>query len=97
MKNLLKALTFAAILLASALPVQARLLLQTGGEIQAISNSSIVLDDTLFKLSPTVKIFDAEGKRSERAILSPGKHVFIDVYQVGKKRLVDSIRLQPRK
>jgi len=75
--------------------VHARLLLITGGEIQSLSNSKLVLGDLGFNISPTVKVLSADNKPLSLKNLKIGDTVRIEVHEVAGKRFIDRISLIP--
>jgi len=63
------------------------------GPINFIDKQRIVLMDMEFRLSPTVKVYSAKGKRVSLDKLRPGDTVGLKLLRLDRKTLVDSIRL----
>ena len=61
------------------------------GEVGSINRSFIHLNDTQFRLSPTVKVSREDKKPTTLLQVKKGDYVLISLHKMNKKQLVDSI------
>lgn len=80
---------FTLLLLSSS--AQAELLMKERGEISSVNRSFIHLNDTQFRLSPTVKVTREDKKPTTLLQVKKGDYVMISLHNINKKKLVDSI------
>jgi len=77
-------------------PLQAQYIYPVMGKISQLSNTTITVMDTKLQLSPTVKIYDRDGKTIPVGKLTPGVKVGLETIRLDGKLLVERIHVLNR-
>jgi len=93
MKHLLKLLirNLPWLCLIVSFSASSQVILDEEGEIYQVNNSSININDTSFRISPTVKVFISPKKKGYLSSLKRGDYVRILVEKINKVEYVDTI------
>ena len=88
-KSLKYSLALSLLLLAAG--TQAKPILIEQGQVMSISNNSVSINDTQFRMSPTVKVKKADQTPGKLIDIKKGDYIEISVEKINKRAVVDSI------
>ena len=92
MKKLIRSFVFCLLLSPLAAVASDVYYYSMQGEISAISNSAIALDDAAYPFMPTVKVQMLDGKSATTGSLRKGDYVKVTILNMDNKRRVDNIQ-----
>ena len=78
-------------LLLTAHSSYAQVMLTEAGQGFSINETSIILDDAQFKISPTVKVVTLKGSKRSLSDVKSGDYIQISIFKFNKQHLVDRI------